>query len=76
MGEAGKTPGFEEKLKLVQELTDKIESGALTLEDSVKEYEQGMKILTELTAELEGMNRRLTVLQNGKETEVPDEKNS
>ncbi len=76
MGETEKTPGFEDKLKLVQELTDKIESGTLTLEDSVKEYERGMVILTELTAELEGMNRRLTVLQNGKETEVPDEKNS
>ena len=76
MGETEKTPGFEDKLKLVQELTEKIESGTLPLEDSVKEYERGMVILTELTAELEGMNRRLTVLQNGKETEVPDEKNS
>ena len=58
MSEKANTPSFEEKLQQ---------------EDSVKEYERGMKILGELTAELEGMNRRLTVLQNGKETEVPDE---
>ena len=57
----------------MQELTGKIENGTLTLEDSVKEYERGMKILGELTAELNGMNRRLTVLQNGKETEASDE---
>ena len=73
MNEQEKTPSFEEKLLEVQELTGKIESGVLPLEDSVKEYERGMKILGELTAELNGMNRRLTVLQNGKETEASDE---
>ena len=73
MSEKVKVPGFEEKLQQVQDLTARIESGELPLEDSVKEFERGMKILGELTAELEGMNRRLTVLQNGKETEAPDE---
>ena len=73
MSEKKEMLNFEEKLQQVQELTAKIESGVLPLEDSVKEFERGMKILGELTAELEGMNRRLTVLQNGKETEVPDE---
>ena len=73
MSEEEKTLSFEERLQQVQELTGKIESGILPLEESVKEYERGMKILGELTAELDGMNRRLTVLQNGKETEGSDE---
>ena len=73
MSETEKTLSFEERLQQVQEMTGKIESGALPLEDSVKEYERGMKILGELTEELNGMNRRLTVLQNGKETEASDE---
>ena len=73
MSETEKTLSFEEKLQQVQELTARIESGALPLEESVKEYERGMKILSEMTAELSGMSRRLTVLQNGKETEVSDE---
>ena len=73
MSEEEKTLSFEERLKQVQEITGRIESGTLPLEDSVKEFELGMKILGGLTAELEGMNRRLAVLQNGKETEVPDE---
>ncbi len=64
---------FEEKLQQVQDLTGKIEAGALTLEDSVKEFEKGMNILSELTNELNEMKRRLTVLQNGKETDISDE---
>ena len=64
---------FEEKLQIVQDMTGKIESGELPLEDAVKEYERGMKILSELDSELGDMNRRLTVLQSGKETEIPDE---
>ena len=73
MSEEEKTLSFEERLQQVQKITGRIESGTLPLEDSVKEFELGMKILGGLTAELEGMNRRLAVLQNGKETEVPDE---
>ena len=66
------TPGFEDKLKFVQELADRIESGKLSLEDSVRRYEEGMKILCELDQELKDMNRRLTVLRDGKETELND----
>ena len=73
MSEEEKTLSFEERLQQVQEITGRIESGTLPLEDSVKEFELGMKILGGLTAELDGMNRRLAVLQNGKETGVPDE---
>ena len=67
-----KTLGFEDRLELVSELTGRIESGALPLEDAVKEYERGMKMLAELDAELGDMNRRVTVLRNGTETETAD----
>ena len=70
--ESGKVLSFEEKLALVQEMTAKIESGTLPLEEAVKEYEKGMKILVELDGELNDINRRLTMLQNGKETEISD----
>ena len=64
---------FEERLRTVQELTEKIESGTLPLEDAVKEYERGMKILGELDSELGDIIRRLTVLRNGKESEIQNE---
>ena len=61
---------FEEKLQHVQDMITKIENGTLSLEDSVQQYEKGMKILAELDSELECMNRRITVLHEGKETEI------
>ena len=72
MEQKQETTGFEDKLKSVQELTNRIESGKLSLEDSVRQYEEGMKILAELDQELKDMNRRLTVLRDGKETEMND----
>lgn len=72
MDEQKETRSFEEKLQYVQNLAERIESGKLSLEDSVREYEQGMKVLGELDQELKEMNRRLTVLRDGKETELDD----
>lgn len=72
MSEQQETRSFEERLQDVQELTEGIESGKLSLEDSVRRYEAGMKILGELDQELQEMKRRLTVLRDGKETETDD----
>ena len=62
---------FEERLQSVQEIISRIEEGKLSLEDSVKQFESGMKTLNQLDEELKGMNRRLTVLMDGKEEELP-----
>ena len=61
---------FEERLQDVQEIISRIEEGKLSLEDSVKQFEEGMKTLSALDTELKDMNRRLTVLQDGKEQEL------
>ena len=58
---------FEEKLQDVQKIISRIEEGKLPLEDSVKQFEEGMKTLSALDEELKDMNRRLTVLQDGGE---------
>ncbi len=62
---------FEEKLQEVQEIISRIEEGKLPLEDSVKQFEEGMKTLSALDEELKDMNRRLTVLQDGGEQPLP-----
>ena len=62
---------FEERLQSVQEIITRIEEGKLPLEDSVKQFESGMQTLAQLDEELKGMNRRLTVLKDGKEEEMP-----
>lgn len=61
---------FEERLQDVQEIISRIEEGKLPLEDSVKQFEDGMKTLAALEEELKEMNRRLTVLQDGTEHET------
>ena len=61
---------FEDRLQEVQEIISRIEEGKLPLEDSVKQFEEGMKILSALDGELKDMGRRLTVLQDGKEQEL------
>ena len=58
---------FDAKLQDVQEIITRIEEGKLPLEDSVKQFEEGMKTLSALDEELKDMNRRLTVLQDGGE---------
>lgn len=61
---------FEERLQDVQEIIFRIEEGKLSLEESVKQFEEGMKTLSALDEELKDMNRRLTVLQDGREQEL------
>ena len=58
---------FEDRLQEVQEIISRIEEGKLPLEDSVRQFEEGMKTLSALDEELQDMNRRLTILQDGKE---------
>lgn len=71
--ETGEKKSFEDRLQQVQDLTARIESGAMPLEDSVKEFERGIGILADLETELNNMQRRLTVLRDGKEAEMTDE---
>ena len=61
---------FEERLQAVQDIITRIEEGKLSLEDSMKQFEEGMKTLSALEEELKDMNRRLTVLQDGREQEL------
>jgi len=64
---------FEEKLEQVKQVADRIESGELSLEDSISAYEKGMKTLNSLSKELQNIQRRITKLQTdaaGESTEV------
>ena len=61
---------FEDRLQEVQEIITRIEEGKLPLEESVRQFEEGMKTLAALDEELKDMSRRLTILQDGKEREI------
>ncbi|MDO5143224.1 MAG: exodeoxyribonuclease VII small subunit [bacterium] len=75
---AGKTtrkkPTFEEQLTRVEQLITRMESGDLSLEESVQQYENGIRLLSALEKELGDAVQRLTVIRqgtDGKDTEVP-----
>jgi len=70
---------FEEKLAGVQRIIAGIEGGKLPLEESVRQYEEGIRTLNALENELKEMSRRLTVLQqdaDGGSRELPMEEPS
>ena len=67
-----KPVSFEEKLQAVQDMITSIESGKLSLEDSVRQYEAGMKMLGNMDRELGEITRRLSVLREGKEEPYAD----
>jgi len=54
--------GFEEMLKGLEEIVDRLESGTLSLENSLAAFEQGVGLVRELTAKLDDVERRVEVL--------------
>ena len=65
---------FEERLRQVEALIGQMESGALPLEEALKQYEEGMAALSALEKELAAAQQKLTVLRraaDGTEEEVP-----
>ncbi len=65
---------FEEQLAQVETLIGRMEQGGLPLEETLKDYEQGMAMLTAMEKELASATQRLTALRqaaDGTETEEP-----
>lgn len=65
---------FEQQLADVEALISQMESGSMTLEESMKRYEEGMKALQALEKELAGAAQKLTVLRRsaeGQDVEIP-----
>ena len=45
-------PTFEEKMNRLEEIVNKINEGKLTLENSLALYDEGKKLISDLTEEL------------------------
>ncbi|MBQ2700045.1 MAG: exodeoxyribonuclease VII small subunit [Clostridia bacterium] len=68
-----KEPTFESQLARLEELVAQMENGGLTLEESLKCFEEGAAIEKSLEAQLSQTKRRLTQLMSvdGEYTEKP-----
>ena len=53
---------FEEQLTQVEALLERMEEGGQSIEEALKDYETGLKLLTGMEKELAEMKQRLTVL--------------
>lgn len=67
-----KEESFETKMQALEQIVSDLEKGDLNLDDSVKKFEQGMKISKECSKMLEETEKRITILLND-ENEIIEE---
>jgi len=60
--EKSKGPSFEILLKKLEKLTEDLESGSMSLEDSLKSYEEGIKISRHLLDYLDSAEKRIMAI--------------
>lgn len=60
---AEKNLSIEENLEKIEEITKKLSSGELSLEESLKEFENGVSLIREAEAYLSDVEKRLEVLK-------------
>ena len=68
MAEKKKT--FEENLSRLEKIVEEFEDENLTLEKSIKLYEEGVKLVGKCTLELEAAERKIKILQRNGDGEI------
>lgn len=61
-GAAGEEPSFENGLERLEKIVEELEGGALTLEQTIARYEEGLELSRRLTHTLEKAERRIEEL--------------
>lgn len=68
-----KTLDFEQSIKQLEEIASELETDNLTLDESVKKFEQGMKISKQCKEMLDKAEKKITILIGDKEQEFTPE---
>ena len=63
--EALKELSFEDGLKLLEELVQRVEAGSLPLDTAIKSYEKGVLLTEKLRQLISGAEAKLEILQKG-----------
>lgn len=66
------TDNFEQQLEALEQIVTRMEQGELSLEDSIKEFEQGMNIANQCQKTLEAAELRVKVLISDDEDKLVD----
>jgi len=70
MAAAKKEPSFEQSLKRLEEIVDKLESEELGLEDSLKLFEEGVKLAEACGRRLDDAEKKVTILLKDRESRL------
>ena len=68
-----KEDNFETKMQALEKIVSDLEKGDLNLDESVKKFEEGMKISKECSKMLEETEKRITILLNDEDEIVEEE---
>ena len=68
--DAGSVRKFEEELGDLESIVTKIDSGELSLEDSIEAFERGVGLVRSLNHKLNEVERRVEVLMRGAEGDL------
>ncbi len=60
---------LEDNFNKLEAIVDKLENEEMTLEESFKAYEQGMKLLSDCNKEIDKVEKKIIVLQEGTDNE-------
>lgn len=58
---------LEESFEQLETIIAELEKGDMTLEDSFKKYEEGMKLIKNCSNSIDCVEKKLIVLENGEE---------
>ena len=64
---------FEEMMQNLENIAKDLESGDLSLDDSVKKFEEGMRISKECSKILEDAEKKITILTKDSEGNLKEE---
>lgn len=73
MTAAKKAASFEQSLKRLEEIVDKLEGEELALEDSLKLFEEGVKLAETCSRRLDDAEKKVTLLLKDREQKLVQE---
>ena len=62
-----KKVSLEESFEQLESIIEQMKTGDMTLEDSFKKYEEGMKLIKNCSNSIDRVEKKLIVLENGEE---------
>lgn len=67
-----KKESYEEMLTKLQEILNNLETDELNLEESMKSYEEGVKLVNKIYKVLDSYEAKISIIKDDKEVEFTD----